>query len=158
MLLLQQRSLFTEKCFGKMTNGRFLVPRPPRTNRHVVLDVNKKCRGLGGDVCWVRTRVKLTWIYLWLKCHFKKTLVTIVSLQTRIVVDLCKQWNLVATEVRCVFMFAFRHRLFNAPKIAQTGASPSKFATFFAYLLQDFRHHVFAGFRCGFALSDGYVF
>ena len=28
-----------------MTNGRFLVPRPPRTNRHVVLDVNKKCRG-----------------------------------------------------------------------------------------------------------------
>lgn len=45
MLLLEQRSLFTEKCFGKMTNGRFLVPRPPRTNGHVVLDVNKKCRG-----------------------------------------------------------------------------------------------------------------
>lgn len=61
-------------------------------------------------------------------------------------------------KVRCVFMFAFRHRLFNAPKIAKTGASPSKFATFFAYLLQDFRHHVFTGFRCGFALSDGYVF
>lgn len=61
-------------------------------------------------------------------------------------------------KVRCVFMIAFRHRLFNAPKIAQTGASPFKFATFCAYPLQDFRHHVFAGFRCGFALSDGYVF
>lgn len=61
-------------------------------------------------------------------------------------------------KVRCVFMlagnmFAFRYRLFNAPKIAQTGAS-----SFFPYLLQDFTHHVFAGFRCGFALSDGYVF
>lgn len=91
MLLLQKRSLFTEKCFGKMTNGRFLVPRPPRTNRHVVLDVNKKCQGFS----WVRTRVKLTWIYLWLKCH-KNSRHTIVSLQTRIVVDLCKRWNLVA--------------------------------------------------------------
>jgi len=53
-------------------------------------------------------------------------------------------------------MFAFRHLFFNAPKVSQTGAS-SKFVTFFPYLLQDFRHHVFAGFRYGFALSDGYV-
>lgn len=156
MLLLQKRSLFTEECFGKMTNGRFLMPRPPRTNRHVVLDVNKNAGALGGDVCWIRTRVKLTWIYLWLKFH-KNSRHTIVSLQTRIVVDLCKRWNLVARYG----VFSWLHSgigFFNAPKIAQTGASPFKFATFCAYLLQDFRHHVFAGFRCGFALSDGYVF